>query len=84
QLSLLLITLMAGDIQPNPEPQKWFCAVCKDELNSHTYSVQCNQCYQWLHMTRCTNLLKSTNWTTKFVGNCCTKKAPANKSTTTG
>ena len=52
---LLLLLLLAGDIEVNPGPvRKWKypCGVCSAPVKSNQRGIQCDVCANWLH-TRC-------------------------------
>lgn len=69
---LQLLLVMAG-IEPNPGPNTniWLCSVCNHQISRNTISVKCNNCNQWCHMKKCTNLQSHKNWNSFFVASCC-------------
>lgn len=50
---LLILLLMAGDIQPNPGPNTERCLICKKPA-SNTLSLKCDTCSGWSHIS-CTD-----------------------------
>ena len=64
------LLLMAG-IEKNPGPRSWFCTICQRLLRRGVYSVRCNSCNNWCHLTPCSGLVRSDQWSLSFIAPCC-------------
>lgn len=68
---LLALLIRAGDVEENPGPRTWMCAVCSKAVTKRSGAVQCTQCTEWAH-PRCAGVTISS-WTPGFIAPCCTR-----------
>ena len=52
---LIAMLLVSGDIDPNPGPVRYPCAICARAVASNHRSVNCDQCNSWVHI-KCGNV----------------------------
>ena len=49
QVTIILLLLIAGNINPNPGPIKYPCGTCGKSCRSNQRSIQCDTCDIWTH-----------------------------------
>ena len=59
-----------NDVEPNPGPKVWKCAVCDQRVKRTEWSVKCNGCGKWVHWG-CTDLGENGRWDASFKATCC-------------
>jgi hypothetical protein len=53
-LTLAILILLSGDVNPNPGPVKYPCSVCEKPVAKNHRALQCDQCDSWVHI-KCDN-----------------------------
>ena len=64
--TISLLLLLAGDIHPNPGPQRYPCAVCKYDCTYQHHSVRCTKCRHWVHL-HCSSLPNTHAYPQKWI-----------------